>query len=130
MPLEWQTTKTPKRPSPTPWKEYVGEACPHGLEICLVDGTHVRNEHDSDFTQGGNGFRYRFVPRSEIWIDRQMNPEEWPFIAFHECDEIERMRSGQDYDRAHDAAKRMEGRFRGAAKRGQLLCSLRRGGQP
>ena len=108
----WQTVPAPHSPSGVPWKAYLGESCPHGLAIAIVDGTYVRNNYDSDFSQGGNGHRYRFVPRGEIWIDGQISSSEWPLIAYHECEEVERMRAGQSYDRAHDAAKRLEGRFR------------------
>ena len=108
----WQTHPVPKPPSSAAWKIYRGEACPHGLQIVLVDGTHVRDNYDSDFSQGGNGYRYRFVPRGEIWIDCEIDRSEWPLIAYHECEEVELMRRGRDYSRAHDAAKRLEGRFR------------------
>lgn len=108
MTLDWQTIPTPPRRSPVPWKEYLGLCCPHGLVVVLVDGTHVRDHHDSDFSQGGNGYRYRFVPRGEIWVDAQISELEWPLIAFHECTEAELMRRGWSYDRAHDRAKRLE----------------------
>jgi len=108
----WQTSRIPIEPSGFSWKEFLGEACPHGLKIALVDGTYVRNHFDSDFSQGGNGFRYRFVPRREIWLDRDINQAERPFIAFHECQESERMRSGFGYSRAHDQAKHLEDAFR------------------
>lgn len=110
--VAWQTHLTLKPSSDTFWKVYMGEACPHGLKLVLVDGTHVRDHHDSDFTQGGNGHRYRFVPKGELWIDCQIDPDEWPLIAFHECVEVEYMKLGWDYDRAHTAAKKLEGRFR------------------
>lgn len=97
------------------WKRYMSEACPHGLLLVLVDGTHVRNTHDSDFCQGGNGFRYRFIPRGELWIDEQISEDEWPLIAFHECYEAELMRGGMDYDGAHLRAKMQEDRVRHAA---------------
>jgi hypothetical protein len=78
----------------------------------LVDGTHVRNRHDSDFSQGGNGYAYDFVPKDEIWIDEQIDPVEWPFIAFHECEEAELMKRGMSYDDAHEHAKYAEDIFR------------------
>lgn len=74
----------------------------------MVDGTYVRNNFDSDFSQGGNGFRYKFIPRKEIWIDYQISDDEWPFIIFHECHEVELMRKGWTYGKAHDAAKKLE----------------------
>jgi len=118
QPLDWHTTPSAARPaSPAPWKRYLGEECPHGRQVVLVDGTHVRNHHDSDFSQGGNGYRYRFVPRGEIWIDEQISPDEWPFIAFHECEEAELMRGGLSYERAHDRAKKIEDYARRLARR-------------
>lgn len=101
-------------PREAPWKTYLGEVCPHGLEIVLVDGTHVRDAYDSDFSQGGNGYRYRFIHRGEIWIDHEISPNEWPLIAMHECHESELMRMGVDYDHAHNRAKRLENRYRHA----------------
>jgi hypothetical protein len=94
------------------WKGHVINVCPHGLAIRLVDGTYVRNHFDSDFSQGGNGFRYRWISKREIWIDEQINPEERPFIIFHECEEVELMRTGMDYDRAHNIAKHREDKLR------------------
>lgn len=90
----------------------MGESCPHGLNITLVDGTHVRNTYDSDFSQGGNGYAYDFVPRDEIWIDAQIDRIEWPFIAFHECQEVELIKKGMSYSKAHNHAKHMEDHFR------------------
>ena len=94
------------------WKIPLGQTCPHVLAIMLVSGTYVRDHFDSDFSQGGNGFRYRFISRKEIWIDSEISQEEWPLIAFHECQEAERMRRGFTYSRAHDVAKRLEDSFR------------------
>ena len=78
----------------------------------LVDGTHVRNVYDSDFSQGGNGFRYRFISRNEIWIDAEIDEVEWPYIVLHECYEAEKMKAGMSYDKAHMLAKREENRAR------------------
>jgi hypothetical protein len=108
----WQTSPAPHSPSGVPWKAYLQECCPHGLAVAIVDGTHVRDYHDSDFSQGGNGHRYDFVPRDEIWVDCQISSAEWPLVVFHECAEVERMRRGQSYSKAHDAAKRLEDQFR------------------
>jgi hypothetical protein len=113
--LDWQTTTVPAIPSGVDWKVFTGDDCPHGRRIALVDGTYVRNHFDSDFSQGGNGFRYRFVPRGEIWIDAQISQDEWPLIAFHECQEVELMRQGMSYDKAHNIAKRLEDRIRHAS---------------
>ena len=111
----WQTIPTGRQHLlnlETPWKQFLGESCPHDIKIALVDGTHVRNNFDSDFSQGGNGYAYDFVPKDEIWIDAEIDRIEWPYIAFHECQEIEHMKTRMPYDEAHDRAKHIEDLFR------------------
>jgi hypothetical protein len=110
--LIWASTPVAKSKSGVWWKKSLGEACSHGLEIFLVDGSHVRNAYSSDFDQGSNGFAYRFVPKGEIWIDDATPEEEWPFVAFHECNEVELMRGGMSYDKAHDHVRRIEDKLR------------------
>lgn len=94
------------------WKKPMGQACPHGLKIFIINGSHVRNSYDSDFDQGGNGWAYTFVPKNEIWIDSHVPVEERPYVAFHECHEAEDMKNGKSYDNAHIAAKRIEDKMR------------------
>ena len=113
---DWSTLpcRPPRKYETTSWKDYLREKCPHGLLIVLVDGTHVRNVHDSDFCQGGNGFAYPFIPKNEIWVDNCIPPGERALVAFHECVEAELMRGGASYDRAHGEAKRREDAWRRA----------------
>lgn len=91
-----------------PWKHPLGVTCSHGLKVFLVDGMHVRNHFDSDYDQGGNGFRYKFIPKDEIWVDMHEPRAEIPLVVQHECSESEKMRSGESYDKAHGEAKRAE----------------------
>jgi 8-oxo-dGTP pyrophosphatase MutT (NUDIX family) len=99
---------------PQPQKQDLGIACPHGRHVYLVDGEFVRDHHDSDFTQGGNGFRYRFIPRDEIWVDDDTPHHEIPYVVQHECQESEKMLAGESYEHAHDEAKRTEDKERHA----------------
>lgn len=115
---DWHTYAQASPRLNTSWKQYLEEACPHGRAIVLVDGTYVRNHYDSDFSQGGNGYRYRFIPRGEIWIDAHIPEEEWPLIAFHECQESELMKLGWTYSRAHDRSKQLEDSYRHASLNG------------
>ncbi len=109
----WATRQTSPSPSPVPWKRSLGELCPHGNEIFLVDGSYVRNHFSSDFVQGDNHYHSpKFVPKGELWLDWTMPEVEWPFVAFHECHESEAMKKGADYETAHDAAQRLEDKFR------------------
>lgn len=109
----WETHDVKPTASPMKWKRSTGMACPHGREIYLVDGPYIRNNFSSDFVQGDNGYHSpRFVPKRELWLDDSMPEAERPFVAFHECHEAELMKSGKDYETAHDAAKRLEDKFR------------------
>jgi hypothetical protein len=80
----------------------------------LVDGTYVRNTWESDFSQGGNGYAFGFIPKDEIWIDACIPEEEWTYIAYHECVEVEYMKRGLTYNQAHDKAKCQEDSLRRA----------------
>ena len=114
MKRDWHTIPATNPSQTTEWKIASLEACPHGLEILLVDGTYVRNHYDSDFSQGGNGYRYKWIPKDQIWIDWQISAVERPFIAFHECHEAMLIKRGKSYGRAHDEAKRLEDQHRHA----------------
>lgn len=94
------------------WKSPTDLKCPHRLKVIDVCGSYVRNHYDSDFSQGGNGFAFSFIPKGEIWIDGAIPRAEWPYIIQHECEEAELMRAGKSYDRAHTIAKRHEDRER------------------
>ena len=115
MTRNWHTIATPRPSRATPWSIGSLASCPHGLEIILVDGMYVRNHYDSDFSQGGNGYRYTWIPKDQIWIDWQISEDERLFIAFHECHEAMLMKKGSSYGKAHDEAKRLENQHRHAA---------------
>jgi len=88
-----------------------------GLEIWIIDGSALRNglkAGDVDFTMGGNGGRYLYIPENEIWIDDAYENSEdfWPTV-WHEYLERNLMLSGMPYDdigdyHAHDIAHKLE----------------------
>lgn len=118
--LQWEMHDVSPSVSAVPWKRSMGLACPHGLEFFLVDGSYVRNHYDSDFVQGGNGQRYKFCSKRELWIDDSLPEAEVPYVALHECYETFLMSEyGYDYDRAHVCAKRLENKFRHAEHPGE-----------
>lgn len=84
----------------------------HGLTVWLVDGDALRSglkAGDVDFTMGGHGYRYLYIPRYEIWIDEvhKGTPDVWPVI-WHEYIERILMRNGMPYAQAHEIASRLE----------------------
>lgn len=81
-------------------------------KVWLVSGRAVRDMAYVDFTLGGHGFRYRFIPRNEIWIDDAVRRMERRAILHHEAIEAAHMAAGLSYDEAHGLASRAEDRFR------------------
>jgi hypothetical protein len=80
------------------------------LKIYLVDGNAVRREH-IEFTMGGHGYVYPWIPIDEIWIDENLKDKPGDFAATlkHEVFEIRKMRDeGLTYDQAHELANVME----------------------
>jgi hypothetical protein len=83
------------------------------ITVWIVDGREVRKSRDEEFTNFGQHFRFRFIPRNEFWIDREFGPGEQQFFIDHLLVEHRLMASGMSYDRAlkrADAVERKERR--------------------
>jgi hypothetical protein len=80
-----------------------------GVTVYIVDGEKVRDELDTDFTEGGNDLVYSFVPKKEVWVDNDVEDDELNFIIFHELYERNLIKSkGLDYNQAHKKASHKE----------------------
>ncbi len=80
-----------------------------GFLVYIVDGLVVRNEIDIDYVAGGHGYVYDYIPQNEVWIERDVEPVERPYVLLHELVEIRHMRDYLwKYDRAHEEANRVE----------------------
>lgn len=75
-----------------------------GIDICMVDGSIVRNYLDPEFIFGGHHFVYEYIPINEIWIEIKTDPQEVPYILEHERVERTHMQQGMSYDSAHEYA--------------------------
>jgi hypothetical protein len=78
------------------------------LKVWIVDGFIVRCLFFTDFTEGGHEFVYKFVPEGEVWIDNALNPEEIKFVLIHEFHEMELMKKGWSYEKAHKDSSKIE----------------------
>lgn len=78
------------------------------LTVYQVNGSMIRDWIFIDFTEGANSMACEWLPLNEIWLDNQ-NDSERDFILLHEIVEYNlMMNKGWDYDKAHDAACRVE----------------------
>lgn len=91
-----------------------------GDQVWIVDGRGVRDHFDPNFTHGGHAWRYRFIPRRQIWIDDAVAERELDFTVAHEVHELRLMRAGLRYYDAHDRALAIEKRMRRLSPRRRL----------
>src|SRR5438477_12528769 len=79
------------------------------VQVWLVDGNLARSYYKTDYTEGGHGYVYRWVPKPEIWVEWAVDRRELPFIVAHEYLELRLMRdAGVEYDPAHEICSTVE----------------------
>jgi len=42
-----------------------------GFVVWLVDGNYIRKNIDEEFTNFGQQYRFKFIPKKELWIDKE-----------------------------------------------------------
>jgi hypothetical protein len=91
--------------APINWKLHLGDLW-DGRKVYVVDGTYVRDNFFADFVEGSNCCAYpEFVPKNEIWLERDQTPEDLMESLIHEIIECTLMCYGikKTYNPAHDA---------------------------
>jgi len=78
------------------------------VKVWIVSGEIVRDLFFIDFTEGGHGYVYDFVPKDEVWIDDDIDLDEIKFILLHELHERALMSKGMKYDQAHKSSSKIE----------------------
>jgi len=97
------------------------------VAVWMVDGNLVRSLYKTDYTEGGHGYVYRWVPKSEIWIEEAVDRREIPYIVAHEYLERQLMRDQKlDYAKAHAICSEVEFSLRKEGTIGLLLTRGRR----
>lgn len=96
------------------------------LHVWVVDGAYIRGHIDEEFTNFGQHYRYKFIPKDELWIDKQANDDETSFFVDHLLVEHRLMAQGIPYDQALAAADRAE---RAERRRAGDIGKLTRGQQ-
>jgi len=109
--IEFRNGKPHKRvPEEIYLSQYTTLPDPQGeVRVWLVDGNLVRSYYKTDYTEGGHGYVYPWVPKPEIWIEDGVDHREVPFITSHEFLERRLMRdAGMEYDPAHEVCSAVE----------------------
>lgn len=82
------------------------------IHVFLVNGEAVRDKFKTDFSQGGHGYVYDWIPKNEIWLEVEEKDEYAPILA-HEYSEMILMRDGKmSYNKAHEIASKIEHELR------------------
>jgi len=79
------------------------------ISVWSVDGAWVRRHLDIDFTNFGQHYRFKFIPRDEFWLDEEFEErKEADFFIRHLQVERRLMAKGLSYPRALSYAGRAE----------------------
>jgi len=95
---------------PEPYIEKIANVS--GFDIWIVNGKHIRDNIDVEFTNFGQHFRFKFIPRKEFWIDKERTPGEENFYIDHMLIEHRMMEQGASYIDALAKANLSEKRYR------------------
>lgn len=93
------------------------------IEVWLIDGNLARSVYKTDYTQGGHGYVYAWVPKGEIWVEHDLEPAELPYIVAHEYLELRLMRDETlEYGPAHAICSAVEYELREGGDAKPLLA--------
>jgi len=82
--------------------------------VWLVDGQYVRKTINENFVEYDHHYNHKKVPKNELWIDEESNPEEWKFFINHMFVELGMLKVGENYNDAIAKADSFEKKERGA----------------
>ena len=68
------------------------------FEVWEVDGEHIRNTMNREFTNFGQHYRFPFIPVHEFWIDKEFSKGETEYFVNHMLIEWHLMHAGRSYD--------------------------------
>ena len=82
------------------------------LAIWLVDGGYIRGHMDEEFTNFGQHYNFSYIPKDELWIEKETKTDERQFFIDHLLVEHHLMAKGVPYDKALLEADKVEKRER------------------
>lgn len=92
---------------------YIGCLSRRGpLSIWLVDGAYIRKNINDEFSNFGHHYSTPEIPKREIWLDKETDPDEQRFFTHHALVERRLMLRGKTYDEARHQANKEERQMR------------------
>ncbi len=77
-------------------------------EVWEIDGQRLRATKDIEFTNFGIYPDFDYIPRNELWLDKEAHPDECQFFIDHMLTQWKCLRKGLDNDKAIDKAYKVE----------------------
>lgn len=90
------------------------------IAIWIVDGSYIRGHMDEEFTNFGQHYRFPYIPKDELWIEKETKSNEHAFFIDHLLVEHRLMAKGVPYRDAlaeGDRVERSERRRAGDVRR-------------
>lgn len=78
------------------------------ITVWIVDGKYIRTHLDREFTNFGQWLVFDCIPKNEFWLDAEAKADEQKFFIDHLLVEHKLMAKGVDYEKAREAANKME----------------------
>jgi hypothetical protein len=86
------------------------------FKVWIVNGKYIRDNLDEEFTNFGQHYQFKFIPKNEFWIDRERNPGEEKYFIESMLVMNRLMSKGMGNKDAAKAADRIERRERAKSK--------------
>lgn len=70
--------------------------------IWLVDGALIRKNVNENFVECGGHDQYKFIPKKQFWIDKDLDPKEYHYFISRFIYETSLINSGKSYKDANE----------------------------
>lgn len=74
----------------------------------IVDGFYIRNNMDEEFTNCATFYEFKFVPKNELWIDKESNRGEEKYYVNYMLYFLKEIKKGKSYSEAVKIAEKIE----------------------
>lgn len=78
------------------------------FEVWIVDGDYVRTNMNEEFTNFGCHYRFKFIPKNELWIDKEKSPGEEIYYIDNMLTFIKYFKKGKSFNESYDLGDKKE----------------------
>lgn len=103
-------------------KPYLHKLCDiFDFSVWIVDGKYIRANIDKEFSNFGQFYHFKYIPKNEFWLDKEYSPGEEKYFIDNLFVEHRLMKKGKNYLEASTKADFVEKREREKLKTVQAL---------